>query len=185
MPKLVQHTIGLLVSGMPFLVIHPIDTFLISRWVHASLQSHSHWGWGQSVTARILSSSVDIPSDVRRCPKYFTCFWNNAHFLTLSFSSAVVNRGRTSPRFLRLSSKVLPVTIMSSRCTRQVFQCSPLTLSTCSIIRRSHWILFSACPCLQYLPVRVVDPAWIRRDTSVSSVSLILCSGMYANDFEV
>ena len=80
-----------------------------------------------------ISSSVNIPSAVIRCPKNFTCFWNNAHFFTLNFSPAVVILYQISSRFLRCSSKVLANTIMSSTYTRQVFQCIPL--STRSISR--------------------------------------------------
>ena len=85
----------------------------------------------QSFTACILSSSVNMPSAITSCPKYFTCFWNNAHFFTLNFSPAVVTSVRC--RFLRRSSKVLSITVKSSKCNRQHFQCR--LFSTRSISR--------------------------------------------------
>ena len=120
----------------------------------------------QFFTARILSPSVDITSSIARCPKYFKCFLNNAHFLTLNFILAVGNRCRTLPRFLRCLPKVLHIAIMSSRYTIQVFKRSSLSIRCISrsnvaealespngilqttIIR----MLFPPCPCLQSIP---------------------------------
>ena len=68
----------------------------------------------------VIYTHYNITCAVTWCPKYFTCFWNNAHFF-------IVIRCKTSPRFLRCSLKVLPITIMSSRYIRQVFQCSLLS----------------------------------------------------------
>ena len=74
-----------------------------------------------------------IPSTVTRCPKYFTCFSNNAHVFALNFMPAVVIRHRTSLRFLRYSSKILAITIMSPRYARQVFQCGSLSTRPISL----------------------------------------------------
>ena len=124
----------------------PFDTPLILWWAHTSLQPHQQnyaqidcnicivWKHriihedsgerGQSFSARILFSSVDMSSAVTRCLIYFTGFWKNAHFFTLKLSPAIDIRCKASARFLRCSLKIRPITLTSSRYTRQIFQCN-------------------------------------------------------------
>ncbi|XP_044752605.1 uncharacterized protein LOC123312307 isoform X1 [Coccinella septempunctata] len=72
-------------------------------------------GAGNDTMDATLSGSVQMPSEVTTCPRYFRDFRTNSHLSGLRRKLASLSRLNTSLKFSMCSSKVSPRTTISSR----------------------------------------------------------------------
>ena len=98
------------------------------------------------------------------------------------FHPVGVIRCRTLPRYLRCSSKVLPITIMLSRYTRQTFEYSPL--STRSISRSNVCVQSPNCITLNcHKPPFALNAFFFLSLYAISTYQYTACRSNVENHF--